>query len=135
MSALGGQVARFLGSSAVVFVISTGLPMMLTELGGIDPRRSVAVGLAAAFLASFLLVRGFVFRSTGRPGGEALRFLALSLVWRTVEYCGFWLLHAAGMPYLLALVGVLSISAMAKFLVCRHFIFRPSEPSADSGWP
>jgi putative flippase GtrA len=123
--ALARQMTRYLGTSVLSAAVSFGLPVLLHEVIGIDPRIAVAIGFVAAFAMNFVLIRRFVFARTSGARADLARFALTSLAFRGAEYLGFLLLFdSARLPYAAALLLTLGSSFCAKFFVQKHFVFR-----------
>ena len=122
------QLARYGGLSVVSACISLGLPFVLHQWLGVDPRLAVAIGLICAFTTNFFGLSAVVFGHTGGIASALARFLGVALVFRGLEYLGFLLLFdIAHLPYMVALLIPLVISFCLKFVTYRVFVFRPAQ--------
>ena len=114
--------------------VAVGTTAILHELGSMNERVAAAMGLAAALVVNFLMLRYFVFRGTHPPLlRQLLVFLASSGVFRGIEYVAFLLVSTvSGMHYLLVLVFVLGGSFILKFVVYEGWVFvRGANPDAS----
>ena len=114
------QLARFGVLTAISATITIGLPVLLHEQWGVRPPKAAAVAFALAFLVNFVSLRRLVFSSRRRASRDLFVYAASSLFFRSAEYVAFLLLFAIGIQYVIALVGVLAVSATAKFFWYRH---------------
>ena len=119
-------------------LLSSGVALATTaalhELGSLTERRAAAVGLGAALIVNFLVLRYFVFRGTRSPFlSQLVLFLGSSGVFRGLEYLGFLLVNGVlGIHYLLALIIVLGCSFILKFAVYEGWVFvRSAGPHAS----
>ena len=119
-------------------LLSSGVALTTTavlhELGFLSARAAAAVGLAAALIVNFLVLRYFVFRGTRSSFWRQLfLFLGSSGVFRGLEYLGFLLVSVVlELHYLLALVVVLGVSFLLKFVVYEGWVFvRSTERDID----
>jgi len=129
-----GQVVRFGVMTGMSASVTIGLPIILHELFGVTPQHAAAVAFLIAFLLNFVSLRRLVFRSSHGAGRDLLTFIASSLVFRGIEYVAFLLLTTvAHIHYVIALMGVLTLSTLAKFVWYRRIMHRPAAaPSASS---
>jgi putative flippase GtrA len=128
---IAGQIFRFGISTGFSAALSFGLPVLLHEWFGIDEAGAVAIGFATAYAGNIWLLRNFVFRSIGDWRSETLRFVGWNAFARLLEYGAFYLLFGAlGLDYRVALLAVLSVSAVLKFFLYRWvFNGRQRSPS------
>jgi putative flippase GtrA len=108
-----GQSLRFGLVAPLVFAVDWGVLHAL-GLFGLDPHVARLVSLPASVVAGFLLNRAFTFRATGKPSlAEARRYLAAALLGMVVNYAGFVLALALGLPEPAAIgVGMLGAAAV-----------------------
>ena len=107
---------RFGASSAASALLSLGLPVLLHEVAGLPVQLAVAISQLTMLVVNYLMLRRFVFRSSGRVSGEAASYLASAAAFRGLEYLAFTSLYQlAHLPYFPALVIVLLISTFAKY--------------------
>jgi putative flippase GtrA len=121
------ELARFGVAAVISATITMGVPIGLHEGFGVDERAAVAIALAIAFVVNFFTARLFVFKSGGNARRELWRFLGVSLGFRLAEYGAFLLLFGLGMVYFVAQFIVLASSLALKFLVQKHFVYRPAD--------
>ncbi len=126
------ELVRFGMLSVASAVVTLGLPILLHEQFGTDPRVAVAVAYLCAFAGNFVVMRFFVFRHSGNAAASLGRFAVSSLVFRGAEYAAFLLLFRAGMVYYLAQFIVVGVSFGVKFLTMRHIVFKPSPVEPQS---
>jgi len=119
-----GEAIRYGAASGLSAVITLGLPVVLHELAGLDPRLAVAIAFAVVFVVNFLTTRYLVFRDKGSVARSLPRFLASSLAFRGGEYLGFLGLYHAGLAYWLAQILVVGASFVLKFFTLRRFVFQ-----------
>lgn len=117
----GLRFAMLTGASAGM---TLGIPIVLHEGLGVRPDVAVAIAFAVAFAVNFLSMRRLVFRSTRGLGRDLRTYAASSLAFRAAEYGAFLLLDALRVHYVVALVGVLAVSALAKFFWYRRALHR-----------
>lgn len=120
------ELVRFGLLSVVSAGITLGLPVLLHERLGVDPRLAVAIGFGTAFVVNFIMMRLFVFRHQGSAAVALGRYAGSSLVLRGAEYAGFLLLFQAGMRYYIAQFIVVGVSFCVKFVVMRYLVFKPT---------
>ncbi len=120
-----GQIVRFGLMAAMSASVTIGLPVILHELCGVTPQDAAAVAFVVAFLVNFISLRRMVFRSDHGAGRDFLTFALSSLVFRGLEYVAFLLLTTgAHVHYVIALLGVLTLSTITKFLWYRRVMHR-----------
>jgi 2-polyprenyl-3-methyl-5-hydroxy-6-metoxy-1,4-benzoquinol methylase/putative flippase GtrA len=111
-------------ASAFSATITMGLPIVLHESMSVREEAAVAVGLATAFIVNFTILRGFVFESRGHRGREIVAFAATSAGFRALDYVTFLIgFRGLRLHYVVAMVLMLSASAIGKFVVYRWFVF------------
>lgn len=114
------QLFRFAVSTGMSALATVGLPMVLHEIAGIEPRLAVGISQCSAFVLNFFMIRSFVFRSVGRRSRDLLWYLGSTAVFRSLEYVFFlFLFDVARLYYASALVCTLAISTAIKFLWYR----------------
>jgi putative flippase GtrA len=124
-AAVGGEMLRFCAVGAVSYGLGITLAALFHEIAGLSQEIAVAVSLAIVLGTNFFLARAFIFRSSGRMGGELMRFVATSATMRGFEYLAFLgLLNGAGMNYLVALTTALVLSTCLKFVLYKKLVFR-----------
>ena len=115
---------RFFVGGLLSVGVTLGVTAFLHEVNGVREQTAAAFGFVCALVTNFLFMRLYVFRGTKVPLLRQLAlFLASSGVFRCLEYAGFYLTHAAGVHYLLALVLVLGCSFILKFFVYEKLVF------------
>jgi putative flippase GtrA len=129
-----GQVFRFGLMTGMSASVTVGLPIILHELFGVTPQHAAAVAFVVAFLLNFVSLRRLVFRSSHGASRDLVTFIASSLVFRGVEYIAFLLLTTvAHIHYVIALLSVLTLSTLAKFVWYRRIMHRPTVAPSASG--
>jgi putative flippase GtrA len=119
-----GQIMRFGLMTAMSASVTVGLPVLLHEVFDVAPRHGAAIAFLVAFFLNFISLRRLVFRSEGGLGRDLLTFVISSLMFRGGEYLAFLVLTgpALHIHYIVALLGVLSLSALAKFFWYRKVL-------------
>lgn len=114
------QIGRFGILTAISATVTVGLPVLLHEQLGVSPPRAAAIAFALAFVVNFVSLRRLVFSSRRGATRDLFVYAASSVFFRSAEYVAFLLLYAINVQYVIALVGVLAVSATAKFFWYRH---------------
>jgi putative flippase GtrA len=126
-----GQLLRFGVATGLSAIVSLGLPAILHELFGVDPKVAVGISQAAVLLMNFATLRLFVFRGTGSVRGDLMRYFGSAAFFRGLEYLSFLaLFELAGLFYLTALVITLVASTLIKFVWYRFLFGRNAAPVA-----
>jgi putative flippase GtrA len=116
---------RYLLATGFSALMSLGLPVLFVDVFGWRAELAVAAAFVIAFLVNFLIHKFLVFRSAGRVLREFLGFAATNGLMRLVDYAGFLLLYrVAGLHYLVALVAVLTVTSLLRFLAFRRIFGR-----------
>lgn len=124
---LRDQGIRYLLAAALSALVSFGVPITLHELFNVDERVAVAAGLCCVIVLNFFTTRKGVFRSRGRSHHDLARYLASVAFFRGLEYLAFLAINSVrAVPYYVALALVLGTSAVLKFFVFRHVVYRPA---------
>lgn len=119
-----GEAARFLLATGVSACITVGLPILLHEGFDLREEAAVAVAFVFAFFFNFFVVKYYVFNSTGKAGGELIRFAIMAAIFRVLEYLAFLLMFTVlNLNYIFSLLSVLIISTLGKYLFSRHVVF------------
>jgi putative flippase GtrA len=116
------QMVRFGVMTIMSASMTVGLPIVLHELFGVRPEVAAAIAFASAFLLNFLSLRRLVFRSNRGAGHDFVTFLLSSLVFRGGEYLAFLATLAVHVHYIVGLLSVLTLSALAKFFWYRRVL-------------
>jgi len=117
---------RFGLLGAVGATLNIAITVVLSEGLGAPEELAFATGLAVVFCFGFLTSRYLIFAgaSTGDPKKQLIRFGISSGLFRLAEYLGFLILHTIlGLPYLLAILGVLGVSFLTKFVTYSTVVF------------
>ena len=115
---------RFLQLGGFAFCLNIAITTTLHELMGLPADLAFAVALLTLFFVNFFGFRRYVYRSTGHARGQIGRYFIAVVCFRLAEYGGFLLLHKQiGIDYLPTAMAVLAISAVAKFLTFRNWVF------------
>lgn len=117
---LFGQLARYGVLTLVSACVTVGLPILLHEFGHLTPPHAAAIAFVTAFFVNFFSLRRLVFRSGRGARRDLGTYILSSLVFRSAEYAAFLALDAAGVYYIVALLIVLTVSAITKFLWYRR---------------
>ena len=110
-------------------LLSSGITISVTvtlhELAFVAERFAAATALATALTVNFLMLRYFIFgRTRMLLVPQLLLYVGSAGVFRGLEYLRFLLVNPAfGTHYVAALVGVLGVSSMLKFVVYEGFVF------------
>lgn len=92
---------------------------------GMSPEASNVLGYSIGLSSSFVLNRSFTFRSSGRPGGELVRFLGVFLLAFGANLIALFVLvrvflvHEAVSQVLAAVVYVIS-----SYMLNRNYVFQ-----------
>lgn len=127
------RAPRFIVLSGVSFVTNVGLTVLLKERVGLIPEAALAIAMVVVFCINFLAYRYFVFDGRSQAFGRQLLLFALaSGGFRGTEYVAFVIGHRLlGIHYVVALVGILTVSLMAKFVFYQRVIFGGPAAAAE----
>ena len=119
------RAPRFLGLSGVSFLTNVGLTVLLKEKVGLIPEAALAIAMVVVFCINFLACRYVVFDARAQDFRRQLLLFAMaSGGFRGAEYAAFVVCHRLlGIHYVAALVGILVLSLMAKFVFYQRVIF------------
>jgi putative flippase GtrA len=127
-----GQIVRFGIMTAMSASVTLGLPILLHEAFGLIPQYAAAIAFVVAFLLNFVSLRRLVFRSSRGAARDFITFTLSSVAFRATEYVAFLgLTLLVHMHYVIALLLVLTSSAMAKFLWYRRVLHDRSDVNAS----
>lgn len=119
------HVVRFGMTSGLSAALSLGLPVLLHEGLGIAVQIAVATGFATSYLANFVMLRSFVFRSQKSLKADLPRYLVVNGSFRVIEYFAFLgLYEGLSMNYALAVLIILTLSTIMKFFGYRRLFGR-----------
>ena len=119
------QLARFALSTGLSAALSFGFPVILHEFFSIAENTAGAIGFAAAYVMNLLLIRNFVFESQNSALRDTAYYMVTNGAFRLTEYGAYWAIFTAtALPYWLVVLGVLALSAVAKFFVYRIIFSR-----------
>ena len=121
-----GRLMRFGALGAVGFGLNLAITIALTEVLGAPEELAFAIALAVVFIFSFLTSRYLIFvgAATADPRKQLIKFAVSSAAFRGAEYVCFLLLHTVlGIGYLAAIVGVLGVSFLTKFVAYSNVVF------------
>ena len=90
---LAKETFRYFVATAISACLSVLLPVSLHEIVGWSEEVAVGAGLIVVMLINFVVIRTYVFRSSGHIGRQMLGFIASSGVFRLGEYGLFLLFH------------------------------------------
>ncbi|MCU0303906.1 MAG: GtrA family protein [Thermoanaerobaculales bacterium] len=124
------QLVRFGALGAVGLGVNIAITVTLTEIVDAQEEVAFAIALAVVFVFSFLTSRHIIFvgASTGNPTRQLVRFALTSAAFRVAEYLAFLLLHTTlKLPYLLAIVVVLGVSFLTKFVTYSTVVFNADQ--------
>ena len=107
------------------FLLNLGTTFLLHEALGLSEEFSFAIALALVFTTNFLLLRYYIFATAGGSFWAQMSKFAMSTVFfRGFEYALFIVLHTwLGVQYLAAVVGILGVSFVLKFIVNKRMVF------------
>ncbi len=122
-------ILRFGTSGALSFAVNLGGTAFLHELCGFGEEVAFAVALAVVFVMNFLVMRYYVFPGPQRSVTTQLAmFGASSVGFRGAEYLAFLILHTwLRTQYALAIVAILALSFVCKFVFYRGVVFARRE--------
>jgi putative flippase GtrA len=123
------SAVRFLGMSALGFVLNPGITALLHEVGQVPVNIAYAVALCTVFVVNFLLLRYIIYgKTTGSPHGQLAGFAASTLAFRIGEYILFLTLSAfIKVHYIVLIIGISVVFTVLKYLFYGSTIFRPAE--------
>jgi putative flippase GtrA len=131
---MNNQFSRFLlagvFNSLIGWIVIFG-GMYLLEM---SPEASNVLGYSVGLLVAFVLNRTFIFRSTGRPSVELVRFLAVFILAFGANLVTLFVLvrffsvHAAASQLLAAVVYVISF-----YLMNKNFVFQQLHSDQGTG--
>jgi putative flippase GtrA len=131
------RAPRFIGLSGVSFATNVGLTVLLKEKAGLAPEAAFAIAIVVVFTMNFLAYRYYVFDGRSQDFRTQLLLFALaSGGFRGSEYLTFVICHRLfGIQYVVALVGILMLSTVAKFVFYQRAIFvrRREAGGAEAG--
>jgi putative flippase GtrA len=116
------------GRYLVVTVFSASVllagPYVLHEWLGVGKHIAVAIAFIVALIANFIIARFYVFRSRNNWRTQFARFAITSASMRVGEYLAFLAVHMwTDLYYVLAVLIVLLVSFVLKFVIYRTFVF------------
>lgn len=117
---------RFGAAGGATFVINIALTAFLHQGLGVAAEIAFALSLGSILLISFFACRYVIFKtaSEGNVKSQALWYLVSTLGFRGAEYLAFLLVHTMlGVYYLVAILGILSVSFFAKFFCYHRMVF------------
>jgi putative flippase GtrA len=120
------QIIRYIGMAALSSAITIGLPVLLHE--GFDMAEEIAVALAYGMstITNFFIARNMIFGSSSGAQRDASRYIAMTAIYRSMEYGLFILLHSVGgLHYVLTILLVQGVFTIIKFVTLKYWLFRP----------
>ncbi len=109
-----------------------GLPYVLHEWLVVEERLAVAIAFACVFVANFVIVRFYVFRSRTDWRKQFVRFALTSASTRAGEYLAFLAVHTwTDLHYIVIVLTVLTVSFTLKFVLYRTFVFGTTANGAN----
>lgn len=127
-----GEIFRYGLATALSATVTLGLPVLLHQVMGVPARIAVGIAFAAAFVLNFISTRSFVFKSSGQPRDELVRYVIASAGFRLAEYLAFLALYAFGLVYYVAQIIVVVASLFLKFATFKRFVYRDSTSTGVS---
>jgi putative flippase GtrA len=129
-----GLIARFGLAGLVNTAVGFSVVVLLDPVLGVSPAVANAAGYAVGMTVSFVLSRGFVFRSrTGLPA-SGLRYLiavaAAFLLNQAVLRLAGMTLAAGSIQHIAAQLMAMATYSIALFVICRLWVFREAADSA-----
>lgn len=122
---LDGETFRYIAATGLSACLSLLLPILLHEIIGLSEKIAVGSALLVTMLINFVMLRTYVFRSSGPANRQVMGFFATSGLFRLGEYGLFlFLIRFFDLYYMAALLISLIISFCCKYMVQRFFIFR-----------
>ena len=129
---------RFVVMAIAGFSINFGLTVLLHEKAGWPEQASFACGLIVVFVFNFVVFQRFVFKAAGGDKRQQLkRFFWTSVIFRSSEYVAFLIvIEQFEVDYRFAVIGILGLSMLSKFVIYRLFVFRDDgKPAEEIGQP
>ncbi len=126
MRRLFGEMTRFGLLGGLSFAINVGLTVLVTEVLGAPAELAFALALATVLFVNFMTCRHLVFKGAAErdTASQFSLFVASSLAFRGLEYAAFLIVHTVlGVQYLVAVVGILVVSMLMKFVFFRSVVF------------
>lgn len=124
---------RYVGFAAVATVVNLGTQQIVIGIAPVAPLAlSIAAGTIVGFAAKYILDKNFIFydaysghaREAAKVALYGLFSIVTTLVFWSFE-ASFWAIwHSVPAKYTGAVLG-LAIGYAAKFLLDKHFTFRP----------
>jgi len=122
---------------AVIAVVSFGLNFLLTvgltELLDFNPEGAFAVALCVVFLVNFHSTRRWAFGDRAQVGNRWAQFVkctCVSIFFRILEWVLFFILvDGLKWNYLFTLLGVMTVSFLAKSVIYDRFVFTTDSPA------
>lgn len=119
------ETFRYLVATLFSFLLSCIFPLLFHEILGMRTEVAIFFTLFIVFNVNFFVIRHLVFRSTGAPCIEFLKFFLTSALFRIGEYIIFLIAYNTfQMDYMILFIAVLSLSFVGKFVVHKSFVFR-----------
>ena len=123
-----GAFLRFGQLSGLSFAINLGATVLLHEWLALPTTLAFAMAIVVVLMINFALMRYYVFpaEDVRRPSiiKQGVGFCASSVVFRSLEYVGFYLVHVVvGVYYVLAIAMVSGLSFVAKFVFYQRWLF------------
>lgn len=85
---------------------------------------SVGISVIILYFLYFFMVRTFVFKARNRLLKQALRYLIVSFVMRSLEYGVFLLLfYTTNFYYLISYTASIALIFLLKYFAHKHFVF------------
>ena len=116
---------RFIVTAVLSASINIGGTAFLHEIVGFGEELAFGIIIVFVFFINFFMMRYYVCRSSeGALQRQILFFLFSSLVFRGLEYFSFLLIHSViGVQYLFAIISILGVSFVIKFVYYRSVVF------------
>ena len=119
------QVIRYLWMTLLSAGLTLALPILFHEVLGLSKETAVALALATSFIVNFFTVRIVVFRSSGNPTSEFVRYALTNASFRLGEFLLFLIFHTILEIYYIVVLGfVLGLSFILKFILYRYLVFK-----------
>ncbi len=125
---------KFLQSSLVAFITNIIVLTFCVEILQFPETVAYLISIFCATSMSFLVCRYFVFSEAIRPKflKQYIQFLSSSAIFRTIEFCLFWLfVDVYGYYYFYVFLIVQSSATIFKFFFFKKFIFGKKASTAQ----
>ncbi len=122
---LWSRLVRFAVTGGLAFALNLSITVSMHELLGVSEELAFAVALVTVFVFTFASCRYFIFPGVGGSmRRQIVLFAVSSLGFRCAEYVAFLVVHSViGVGYVVAVVAVLAVSFVSKFIYYTAVVF------------